>query len=451
MNKKILIGIGIAAIIVIFIVINIASNKNSSSAFSGGGTYSVTVQKIEKGSISSSISASGVIEEVEKAEVYFDTPLKVKKIWVNKNQKVEMGQKVVDLDLDDLNSQLEQAKISKTTQALAIQKINTLDATKSISSLENNSEIAENNAKSAERNFLDSQKNYEDTKALYDANAVSKSDLERAKKTMDDASGAYENAKINAIVSKDSLADAKKANQQSASSKEIDLQTQQKNLEATQLKISELEKRIKKINEAVISPVSGVVAEMNIQEGSFTSNMQASYKIINPDKLRIKADVKEFDIKNVAVGQSVTITGDAIDKNVGVTGKVESISTVAKKNRTTSGDETLIEVTVAIDNANPVLKPGLSVTCAITTQVRENVLIASFNTLNREDKDGNKLVYVVDPKNNILHEKHIKLGVTSDLNAEVTEGLKEGDLVVIDPQPNLKDGSKARITKEEKK
>ncbi|MCX7710951.1 MAG: HlyD family efflux transporter periplasmic adaptor subunit [Clostridia bacterium] len=417
MKKKIIIGSAIALILIAVIAVNIVRSSGTAAAFNSGKTFDVRVKKIEKGNISATVSASGVIEEVDKQEVYFETPLKVKKILVEKNQKVTKGQKLVELDTDSLVSQLEQEKINKSVQELAIKKAA--------------SGSADNNVKSNQIAYNNAKKDYENTKALVAAGAASQSELDKAKKALDDAEIALDSAK------------------RGLGSQGIDVETQSHTLKATILKITDIETKLKKINDSAVSPIDGAIAEINIQDGGFTPSTQPAFKLVNPEKLRIKADIKEFDLKNVAVGQDVNITGDAINKNDGVTGKVESISPMAKKNKTTSGEETLVEVVVSIVKGHPVLKPGLTVTCDIITKVKNGVPVVTFDML-KEDKDKNKYVFVVD-KNNIMHEKKVELGVTSDLDAEVISGVSEGEMVVLAVQPTYKDNSKVKIIQDEKK
>lgn len=417
MKKKIIVGSVIAIVIIAFVAINILKNSGAIGAFGGGKTFEVQVQKVQKGNISSSISASGVIEEVNKQEVYFDSALKVKKLLVEKNQKVSKGEKIIEFDLDSLLSELDKEKVNKTVQELAIQRAT--------------AGTGANNLESAQLAFDESKEDYENSKFLYEAQAISKADLNKAEKAYKDAEIALKNARLG------------------LNSQNIDTQSQMQGLKTTLLRIADIETKLKKIEENSVSPIDGVLAEVNVEEGGFTNSTQPTFRIVNTDKLKIKADVKEFDIKQVSAGQEVVITGDAIEKSDGVTGRVSSISPVAKKSITSGEEETLIEIEVEIVKSHPVLKPGLSVTCDVITQVKTGVPIISFETL-REDKDGNKSVLVVD-SSGIIHERPVKLGVTADLDAEVLEGLKEGEKVITKVQPSMKEGSKAKIIGENTK
>lgn len=429
MNRKLIIGGAIAIGTIALVVFSIAKGSGSSAAFGGGAGTPVSVATIAKGEISSYISSDGIIEEADKAEVFFDTPLKVSKVLVKRGDLVKKGQKLLELDLDSMNSQLETLKINKNTQELSLGS-KTMDA---------EVERALSALNSAERNYTDTKKTYEDNQALYEANAISKNELDMSKKAF-----------IEADTGINGLGNARLNYQNALESRKSGKLTGQDSLNVTNLQITDLEKKLSKIADASVSPMDGVMAEINVQDGSFTSSMQYSYKVINPDKLQVKADVKEFDIKNVSAGQKVIITGDAIDKNTVVTGKVTSISPVAVTTMTSSGNETVIEVLIGIEGAGDILKPGLNVTCDISTVDKKGVVLAPMEAIT-PDKDDNKLVYVVDPVKKVMAEKKVTLGINSDMNVEVIDGLKEGDLVVLNPAPTFKDGVKVRIEDNTKK
>ncbi|RCX12220.1 RND family efflux transporter MFP subunit [Anaerobacterium chartisolvens] len=440
MKKKVIIGSVIGVVIVAFIVVNIFSSKEGSPAFSGGNAIRVTTESIQKGDISSYISANGVVEEIEKAEGYFDTALKVEAILVGKNEKISKGQKIIEVNLDDLNSQLEQLKVSKATQELSIKKIRAHDSKASVQTSER---VEQNNVENAQNAYNEALKNYNSSKALLEGGSISQSDFDNAAKILNDAEVALVNAKLKYESTVDS-------NKSSLKSEALDLESEQQTLKATMLKIEDMEKKIKKINDMLLSPIDGFVSELNVEKGSYINASGYAYKVVNPDKLRIKAKVSEFNVKNVKPGQNAFITGDSIDKDVEVKGKVLSVSPTATKIATSNGEETVIEVLLSIDNAGGSVRPGINVTCDIYTVEKKDVLVANLNMIDL-DKDDNKFVYLANRENSTMKRVPVKLGITSDMSAEIIEGLKEGDEVVLDPQPTFKDGLKITITGEGKK
>ncbi|NLD49916.1 MAG: HlyD family efflux transporter periplasmic adaptor subunit [Clostridiaceae bacterium] len=443
MSKKIIIGIAGVILLSVIIVANMA--QGSVPSFSGGKTFDVKVKTIEKGKISSVVSASGVVEATEKVDIYYDDPVKVKQIYVSKNQKVTKGQKLVELDMDSFNSEIEQMRINMQIQELTISKLRNTDATRSVGTLKSAVDLADKAVENAKRQLDEAINNYNSSKQLLEANAISRSEFERTESLKHEAELGYNNAQQNRKNAEESLLEAQKSNSQSQNSKNLELQISEKNLQAVKLKIAELEKKIKTTNENMLSPIDGVITEINLEKGGYTNTSLPGFSILAPEKLKIRSDVKEFYVKDITEGQSVEISGDAIGEGESVKGVIESISAVAKKKIVAAGEETLVEVVIAILDGSSALKPGLTVNSKITTKTREDAVIVSFDMLT-EDEKGNKLVFIVD-KNNKMIKRPIKLGITSELDAEVVEGLNAGDSVVLYPKPSYTDGATARITK----
>lgn len=425
--KKIIITVVILAVVIGGLTgLAMLVNNNFQPTFSQGPTYSVEAVKAEKGSVSSSVSASGSIEEIEKYDVYMDTTLKVTKILVEKNQKVKKGDKLFEVDTDNIVSELEKLVINKKIEELSMDT----------PSLESEVKRAEASIRSAEKVLSDEKEKYQSNKALFEAKAISQSEFDMSKKAVDNA--------------EEALKDAKLAYESAVEARNADKKVKQERLKATNLGISELEKQIEKINNSLICPIDGVIVEMNIQEGAFTNSTIPAVRIINTENLRVRARLSEYNMKGVMVGQKVKITGDAIDKEIEVTGKVESISPVAKNNMTSGGEEIVVEVIISIDNKDPVLKPGLSVDCEIFTTEKSDIVVIPQTPI-REDKDGNKYVFVIDMEKNTISQRNLKLGIISDMKVEVVEGLNEGDTLVLDPQPYYKDGAKVKIKEDKSK
>lgn len=419
MKKKLLIA-GIAILAVVLAGVGIYRAMDSS----GGSAVKVQTVRIERGELSSYISADGVIEEVNKTEGFFDTPLKVNRVLVKEGDGVKKGQPLLELDMDALSSQLDTLKINRNSQMISLES-KTMDA---------EVERALISLKAAERNYNDSKKAYEDNKALYEANAISKTELDMS-----------ENAFIEAQSGVGGLNNARLAYNTAVENRDNSKKSYEDNLKVTDIQISDLEKKISVISEQCLSPVNGIVAEINVQEGGFTSSMQAAYKIIDPNDLQVRAKINEYDIKEVEPGQKVRITGDAIDKDEEVTGSVSTISPIAVTNMMSGGNETFIEVLIKVDGAGDVLKPGLNVTCDIATVDKKDILLAPMEAIT-PDKDDNIMIFVVDEDTKIMEQRKVTVGINSDMQIEILEGLEEGALVVIDPQPSYADGMRVSPT-----
>ena len=80
----------------------------------------------------------------------------------------------------------------------------------------------------------------------------------------------------------------------------------------------------------------------------------------------------------------------------------------------------------------------------IIIAVEKDVLRISTQAL----LDGNR-VYVYQPQDQRLREKTVQTGLSNWDNTEVSEGLQEGETVVISTdRPGLKDGARVKISSE---
>ena len=130
----------------------------------------------------------------------------------------------------------------------------------------------------------------------------------------------------------------------------------------------------------IYSPIEGVVLNRTIDVGATVNVNQSAvalYTLINDlTKLQISADVSEADIGSVQEGQAVRFSVDAY-LNRPFQGLVTQVRNFAKNN---SGVVTF-SVIVDVDNANLLLKPGMTATANIIIAERHDVLVVANNAL----------------------------------------------------------------------
>ncbi|HNW51759.1 MAG TPA: efflux RND transporter periplasmic adaptor subunit [Prolixibacteraceae bacterium] len=164
MKKRIIILICVA--VVVFAGIAFFVGKRGPKA-----TYSITTAKIEKGSISNTITATGTLEAITTVQLGTQVSGEIEKIYVDFNSQVKKGQLLATLDETPLKAQVDQSQA-------------TVD----------NSEAE-----------LDYQKaTYERTKALYEKKLIAQSDYDLAEynyrkaiSNLNNAKSALERNKIN--------------------------------------------------------------------------------------------------------------------------------------------------------------------------------------------------------------------------------------------------------------
>ena len=173
------------------------------------------------------------------------------------------------------------------------------------------------------------------------------------------------------------------------------------------------------------APISGKVIQKSVKAGDKVSVQQggASMAVIaDLSAFKMEMNIDELDILSVKVGQTVEIKADAIEDKV-FYGVVNNVSVVGKSENgvTTYPVEVLIS-----DVENTGLIPGLNVTATIVVEKKEDVLMIPAAAVNR----GNTVV-----KSGSEETVEVKTGLTDGKNIEITEGLKEGDQVIISEVP----------------
>lgn len=192
------------------------------------------------------------------------------------------------------------------------------------------------------------------------------------------------------------------------------------------------------VKRTVTAPIDGTVSAINIKNGDDLSRLSSSSSnsapIIIGDLATLKAQVlvNEVDIPNVSVGQKVMMTFGAVD-GLTIAGKVEKIDALG----TISQGVVSYGVTIGFDTLDARIKPSMSVSAKIITQVKQDVLTVSNSALKTQ---GNK-TYVEVLKNGAQapEQRTIEIGASNNTETEIVSGISVGDNVVTQTiNPNAK-------------
>lgn len=439
--KKILIALVIILSIGGMIGLNILNSMKEDSADNGdsgaafkGKAIDVTAQRIVTGEISSSVLVSGAVEEINKKNVIADMPLDITKVMVEEGDMVKKGEVLFAADLSSLEDELAGIRINYDIQTLQLEKLQHMSSNDAAAQI--GVELARLSLASARRAYDTQTANLEKNQQLFDEGIISQSELDAMSSGIEEAKSAVNSAALSLEQSQSSMTSSKE-------STAIDIQVQLKNLESLDMNIAKLEKQIEEIKAMAEAPMTGVVTMVNLTEGESSQVMIPLLTITDVEQLQVTARVREYDIKNIALEQKVYLTGDAIPDDVEVIGEVSYIAPVAGVAIVNGRESTAVTIEVDVVEGADYLKPGYKTDCEIMTELREDVVIADY-TMFREDKEGNTKVFVVHD-NGRIEERIITLGITSDFDAEITDGLEVGDVVITNPSLTVKDGMKANI------
>ena len=182
---------------------------------------------------------------------------------------------------------------------------------------------------------------------------------------------------------------------------------------------------------SITAPISGEVVTKTAKagdkiEGGSDGTLCVIYDL---SYLEMTMSIDELDISDVAVGQEVQITADAVEGTT-YTGVVTKVSVAG----TTSGGITTYPVTVRIDETEG-LRPGTNVDAEIILESAEDVLAIPSGAVNR----GNTVLITADSPSaaNAVDQEapegyvyvEVETGISDDSYTLVLSGLQEGDTV----------------------
>lgn len=179
---------------------------------------------------------------------------------------------------------------------------------------------------------------------------------------------------------------------------------------------------------SVKAPLDGVIEHFDIEIGQYFSAGKKLATIHNDAILNVEFYLPERFYSRLREGQRFTFQSDAVSGNTG-RGSVDVIGTKADRRHS-------IFLKGEIDNSDNRFLPDSFANITLEIGHRKNVIVipedALLTTL------GGKSVFKV--KNGKVSRESIKTGITNRGMVEVTQGLDEGDEIVLTGQFKLKDG-----------
>ncbi len=182
----------------------------------------------------------------------------------------------------------------------------------------------------------------------------------------------------------------------------------------------------------LVAPFSGMLTIINNKPGDKVSPGTLAFRLDDLSRLLVDVQVSEVDINQIQAGQLVLLTFDSI-LGKEYHGKVVKVAQVGEEQQGVVNFAVMVELTDADDQ----VKPGMTVSVTITVSEVSDVLLVPNRAV--RSVDGERVVYVL--RNGASVAVPVILGRSSDIDSEVLEGgLKEGDLIVLNPQAEIQFG-----------
>lgn len=439
-----------------------------------GPTYETAA--VERGSINSTVSATGSIEPEAQVSLSFRSAGRVSQVLVSVGQTVTEGQLLGQLDTTDLELALEQANISVQISQSQLKKLETPPSENDLATAQAAVSVAQAGVTSAEAGLTSARASYNQLLAGPTAAelAVQEAQIRQAEASVRQAQQAYDQVKnlpsVGALPQSAQLEQATISYevataqlamtqsppteaQTSAALSQIaqaelslrqalnNLLTAQNNLntliegpadedleiaraQVRQAELSKVQAERSLDNARLRAPFTGIVSLVNVRQGEFYNGGLPAIVLTDLNSFHLTVLVDELDVGQVGVGQTVRLSLDALP-DADINGEVVRVSPTASD----VGGVVTYEVEIIPTQTDAPLKAGMSATAIITTAEVDNVVLIPNRYIQLDRETGRAYVQKMVGGAPVLQE--IQIGLRNDRFSQIVAGLDDSDQVAL--------------------
>lgn len=382
------------------------NKKGTESGESGGDTAQtsakteepalpVKVIPISRGDLVIRLKSPG--EAVTEKMIVMKTEVSgtIKNLNVKEGQHVNAGDVLIEIDDREYKLKWERA------EALRLKYLSDLLLDKQFA--EPDKEL---DARARER-IRQAEQEFSKAGSLLGQGMISREDFEKAKRT-------YETILIESGIKKEEVMAASKGLTQA----EIDTKIAQMELEKTNIK----------------APFGGIITDIKVSPQENVLAGRELFILVNISQIKVQAKVLESEVGKMKVGHEASLRFSAYPGKE-FKGRVEAISPVIHP------EDRTCTVHILVDNPKEEIKPGMHAEVEIAADIyKDRLLVPQEAVLVR---GGRKLVFVVEE--GLAKWRYIEVGLENEDYAEVLDGVKEGEPVIVEGHFTLAHDAKVQV------
>ena len=414
-------------------------------------TQTVTTARVETTSIARTVNATGTVAAYDLLPVLARANgLQIKQVLVKEGDVVATGQLMAVLDDSVLQAQIDQAlaEVESEKATLLERKAAVTQAEAALSQAiasqaeaEAGREQAIASLAQARADLAQARRELARSDQLENEGAIALQELENSRTAAENATEAVRVAEAN-IRSAEARIRSTQANISSTrarvGSAQANVSSARANVRSQQAEVKQLQTQLAQTQ--VLAPSGGIIAERIARIGDVTNGSQQLFSIINNGALELKVTVAETQLPQIKIGAPVQIASDA-DPRISLNGTVRDIAPLVNA-------ETR-QATVNIDlPPNPLLRPGMFLRAAITSQKVESLTVP-YEAVQWQP-DSSAIVYLIEGKNN-ARARRVEVGTNMGgdrSKLEIKSGLRPGDRVIVAGAGFVKDGDVVKVVSE---
>jgi RND family efflux transporter MFP subunit len=180
------------------------------------------------------------------------------------------------------------------------------------------------------------------------------------------------------------------------------------------------------------APFAGIIAAKNMEEGDMINPMmgmgQSILTLMDLSKVKVTVEAPAEEIEKISTGQKCLVK---ISSRPGETFSGE----VYSKNLAADPLSKTFKVEVKIDNPEMKIKAGVYADIAIEYIRKENIYLLPLTALLAGDKE------IMVNENGVARKRALTAGLKNGTRFEVTAGVRPDELVIVEGNYDLKDGT----------
>ena len=169
----------------------------------------------------------------------------------------------------------------------------------------------------------------------------------------------------------------------------------------------------------IFAPIGGTITKKEIVEGQYVSEGQDFFQIDDFSVVWMEADIYEYEISFVKLGQKVEVTTQAYPGEV-------FFGTVTFISPTLNPETRTLRIRAEFPNPQEKLKPEMFVNAKVKISSGKNLMVPATAVLNT----GKREIVWIQVEPGVFQPKEVKTGVRAGDYYSVLEGLKDGEKVV---------------------
>ncbi len=396
-KKWILAGIALAAVCSLaWFWLGRSSSEADAPGNAGGDSSAVpaAVARVERRTIANTLTISGEFKPFQDVDVHAKVAGYIRVINVDVGDHVKYGQTLAVLEVPELAAQLAgtDAAVRKSREEI--------------------------------------RRAESDIERAQSAHSAAHSAYTRLKQAADSRAGLVAQQELDDSQAKDLEAEAQVASAQAELSA---AQQQLQMAEANQRQYTALSDYSR-----IVAPFAGVVTARYADTGALvaagtSSSTQAMpvVRLAQVSKLRLVLPIPESLAGEIRLGDPVKVHVQALNQDI--EGKVSRFAdSLDLQTRT-------METEIDFENRDGRLIPGMYAETRLSLREKKDALTVPLEAVTRSGDDATVLAVNVQ---NILEERHVKLGLEDNSRVEVLSGLSDQDRVVIGNRSEFRNGQK---------